>query len=409
MNKNRETEILSAGSLARRGIASIAHILGMEDTVRVQDPDIFATQGKNPRWFIRPFVDSFDRDGNPCKRQERIYLGRVSEVGKRQAITKKNEILARINKSQVVLQAQLKFGVLLDYYLDNHVRRPGKLSIATQTNYERLIESWIRPAWGEKQLCDMTNTLDIERWLVNLGNPRVVSVVKYSLTTEKVKAGMAQHTRADLRNLMSGVFTQARRWKLWNAENPMQFVDAGKKEIVRPRQKLTIEESRKLLESLPADVRQLCEMALHCGLRISEVLGLQWKHIDFVTGWAEIRQRFYRGNLDCPKTRGSVREVALGEIAMKLANRYPGAGHEDEFVFSVRTHEGHYVKAKYTRDDRDINQHFLRPAAKKLGVYYIGFGFHAFRAEAATAHAQSMGGMQTQRMLGHAHVDMTLH
>ena len=91
----------------------------------------------------------------------------------------------------------------------------------------------------------------------------------------------------------------------------------------------------------------------------------------------------------------------MGDLDVRLAGMYPGVGHEDEFVFSVRTHEGHYKTARAGPDDRAINQHFLRPAAKAKGVYYVGFGFHAFRREAVTAHAASIGGLQAQRMAGH--------
>lgn len=207
---------------------------------------------------------------------------------------------------------------------------------------------------------------------------------------------------------MHAIYNKARQWGLWRESNPAEFASAGRKEAARPHRKLTIEETRKLLDALPADVRTICETALYCTLRVSEALGLQWKHIDFVRGLILVRQRFYRGDLDMTKTRRSRRDVPMGDLAPELAHRYPGAGHEDEFVFSVQTHVGHYAKPRFTRDDRDINQHFLRPAAKALGVYYVGFGFHAFRREAVTEHAAVLGGLQAQRMAGHAHVDMTL-
>ena len=61
------------------------------------------------------------------------------------------------------------------------------------------------------------------------------------------------------------------------------------------------------------------------------------------------------------------------------------------------------------RDDRDLNQHFLRPAAISLGIYRQGFRFDAFSREAVTEHGQTMGSLQTQRMAGHATADMTQH
>lgn len=182
----------------------------------------------------------------------------------------------------------------------------------------------------------------------------------------------------------------------------------GRKRAVRERRKLTIEETRALLAELPADVRLICETALYCTPRISEVLGLQWKHIDFASGLILVRQRFYRGDLDILKSDGSARDVPMGELVRDLAAIYPGSGHEDEYVFSVRTHTNE-KKPRVSRDDRDILQHFLRPAAEKLGLYWKGFGFHAFRREAVTEHAEKIGAAQAQRMAGHSKADMTLH
>ena len=65
---------------------------------------------------------------------------------------------------------------------------------------------------------------------------------------------------------------------------------------------------------------------MFCTLRISEVLGLQWRHIDFTRGLIQVRQRFYRGNVDTVKSERSARDVPMGEFATDLAAIYPGAG-----------------------------------------------------------------------------------
>ena len=52
-------------------------------------------------------------------------------------------------------------------------------------------------------------------------------------------------------------------------------------------------------------------MAILGGMRPGEILALTW---ECLTGHcAEIRQRLYRGKVDVPKTRNSVRKVALSE------------------------------------------------------------------------------------------------
>ena len=208
---------------------------------------------------------------------------------------------------------------------------------------------------------------------------------------------------------MSGVFTKATEWKLWSGGNPVEHVHVGKKKTARSRRKLTIEETRLLLALLPPDVRIMCEVALYCTLRISEVLGLQWKHIDFKRGVLCVRQRYYRGDVDTVKSECSERDVAMGFLGEDLAALYPGAGHAEDYVFRVRTHLKREKAGRVCRDDRDINQHFLRPAAISLGVYSKGFGFHAFRREAVTELAKHLTANQTQRMAGHADADMSLH
>ena len=90
------------------------------------------------------------------------------------------------------------------------------------------------------------------------------------------------------------------------------------------------------------------------------------------------------------------------------------SGDPDHFVFGVATTPGHRrndggtPKSRICRDDRDIHQHFLRPAAKALGVYFPGFGFHSLRREAITNISREAGIEQASLMAGHSKLDMTL-
>ena len=66
-------------------------------------------------------------------------------------------------------------------------------------------------------------------------------------------------------------------------------------------------------------------------------------------------------------------------------------------------------KTAICRDDRDLNQHFLRPAAKSLGCYWKGFGWHALRREAVTAIGSVLGIGQAMRLAGHSTMEMSIH
>ena len=368
---------------------SIAQLLGIGNDMRVQNPTLRKTPGENPRWYIRPYVDRLQADGSIKRIKERVYIGSCAEMNKRKAQAEVTRAMAKLNNRQHVVQAQIRFGQLLDEYEKNYVLKPDNLSASTKGKYRTHIKNHIRPAFGELMMAEVT-TKRIDDWLA-----------------EKAKAGLSWATRMDLRNLLCGIFTQADKWGYWQEKNPALNVSVGKQRAVREKRKLTDEQTRHLLEALPEDVRLICMVALFCTLRISEVLGLQWKHVDFTRGVLMIRQRFYRGDLDEPKTRKAKRDVPMGRLADELRRRFPGKGHEADFVFSVKTHLGRWKESGVCRDDRDISRYFLRPAAKALGIYWTGFGFHAFRREAITAISATAGVGQAMNAAGHTKADMS--
>jgi integrase len=197
---------------------------------------------------------------------------------------------------------------------------------------------------------------------------------------------------------------QARGWKLYQDENPIQHVSVGRRRLVREKRKLTDDETRRLLAALPGDVRLMAMVALFAGLRISEVLGLQERHLDFVNGLINIDQRFYRGNVDTVKSQKAERSVPMGYLIDDL--RKVCMGDPERFVFSVQTHvtgKGH----RECRDDNSIRRYFLRPAAEAIGCYTTGFGWHALRREAVTAFNASLGVTQAMRLAGHSTADMS--
>jgi integrase len=114
-----------------------------------------------------------------------------------------------------------------------------------------------------------------------------------------------------------GIFTQASKWGYWQEKNPAIDGYVGKQRAVREKRKLTDEQTRQLLDALPEDVRLICMMALFCTLRISEVLGLQWKHIDWVRCAVRCASDFIAGIWTSPRRarrNGTFRWVSLLNI-----------------------------------------------------------------------------------------------
>src|SRR5713226_7775246 len=62
---------------AKRDRISISQLLRVGDDVRIQNPTLQQTTGRNPRWYIRPYVPIQTPDGRPENRIPRLAESRV--------------------------------------------------------------------------------------------------------------------------------------------------------------------------------------------------------------------------------------------------------------------------------------------------------------------------------------------
>jgi integrase len=352
---------------------------------RYQEPAL--KQTKNGVWYIRPWVDVI-KNGKVARAKKTITIG---AMGKREARTKVREIMSTINRADYVITSQINFGRFLDEYERLHV---DKQASSTRAKYRSHLKNHIRPAFEKLMLCDL-QSLTVQQWLD----------AKAELDAEG-NPKLSWATRTDIRNILSSIFTKAIEWGRWKDKNPIEPVHAGRKRAVREKRKLTDEQTRRLLAALPYDLRVACCVCLFCTLRVSEAFGLQELHLDFDKGIINVRQRWYRGDLDVCKNQTSERDLPMGYLANDLQNLCKGD--PDRFVFQIETHPQWGNKTGICRDDRDLNQHFLRPVAKSLGFYWKGFGWHSLRREAVTAIGSVLGIGQAMKMAGHTSSDMSI-
>jgi integrase len=183
-------------------------------------------------------------------------------------------------------------------------------------------------------------------------------------------------------------------------------VRSGQNYFVREKRLLSVEQMRALLAALPDRLRFLVLIQFGLGLRISETLGLRWRDIDFEEARVAIRRRWYRGDLseeDETKTESSNANLRLSAAMLaEFRLRYPGPHKREEFVFVGED-------GRTPPDDRDLLRFEFRPILKRLGLYYPGFGWHAFRRQNITWR-QQLGGatpLEAQKAARHASLDMT--
>ncbi|MBI3895651.1 MAG: tyrosine-type recombinase/integrase [Acidobacteria bacterium] len=195
------------------------------------------------------------------------------------------------------------FGTLAATWEKDYVERVvgGKPLVAASTKqkYRNHLHNHILPRWASTPISRF-RAKDVLDWL------QEESGSWYMMT--------------DLRNIMSGIFTKTQEWEVLpdTLANPIARVKLPKKWQVYEKRILTEEETVRVLARLHDPNLLICELCLATGARISEVTGLQVKHVNTEIGYVRIEQRHWRGDIDSPKTERSKRTLTLGTLAGRL-------------------------------------------------------------------------------------------
>jgi integrase len=165
------------------------------------------------------------------------------------------------------------------------------------------------------------------------------------------------------------------------------------------------EQVRQILVAVPEQFRVLFTTVALTGLRLGELLALQWKHVDFEKGRLRIQQSLWEGEIVPVKTRSSVRVLLFGEVlAGHLTDHLQRSAYigPEDFVFTNES--GGPLNPDVLR--RDV----LYSALDRSGIARPkrASGFHTFRHSAASFLNEQTGNLKlAQRFLGHADISTT--
>jgi integrase len=380
--RNLETTPYSSQQMAKQGQFDLVDFLlrGGGVNQRHQNPAL-QKRVDVPRayWYCRPVVPIKTETGI-IRKQRRIQLGFCDEVSKKQALTALREVMATINSGKGLLQSQIVFGRIIDKFEEGGL---PLLASSTQGKYGHYLAK-IRTAFG-KQQAHAVDTQSIQI-LIN-------------------SSGLGWWARQDLRNCLSAVFTYAADLGLWSEPNPCAKVKVGRKSTAREKRIPRGDQLTAFLDAIhdtkictAAVARTMALVAVVGGLRVSEVLGLQTRDLDPEAGTISIRRRWHRGDCAQPKSEASRRVKHIGPLAAELARLTAGKA-PTAFIF---TRDG------VPFDDRDLQQHIWKPAARKAQCDHPGFGMHSLRRLHIT-WLQHVGAstLEAMRSAGHTSASMT--
>jgi integrase len=159
----------------------------------------------------------------------------------------------------------------------------GELRVSTARSYLQIINSHIRPEWGEKTLNNVKPSA-VADWLKRMQCSAL--------------------TKAHIKAVMFRLFKKAMLWDLMNVQvNPMALVEV--RGISKRKKKpllLTLNQSVQVRESLPEPYRTMVVVAQCTGLRVSEILALKWGDVDFERLSMRVSRAVVRGIVDEVKT-----------------------------------------------------------------------------------------------------------
>ncbi|MHB1960620.1 MAG: tyrosine-type recombinase/integrase [Acidobacteriaceae bacterium] len=304
-------------------------------------------------------------------------------------------LLLKINGSEAyIAQRSPTFGTVLDKFITDErlkeikAQRPGEtvddgLKFSTTVGYLSVIKVHLRPSWSKVVLTDI-KPLEVQEWLKGLNlSPK---------TKQNIKA--AYHRMLELAML----------WELLPAQrNPLSLVEIkGGTRRKRKKVILTPEQFQQLCTLLEEPYLTMVIVAMCLGLRVSEILALQWTDFDFEAGTLMITRGTVHGRIGRVKTEYSEDEMpldpAFSEVLLKWRTLCPAS--EQDWVFPNPNTGGVWHSSV-------LQGEILVPAGKKIGIDRLGWHMfrHSYRSMLDACGAPI--GVQ-QKLMRHAQVSTTM-
>lgn len=314
----------------------------------------------------------------------------------------KAECLERLEKLKAVGSTAVRkctpamtFGEWMDFWYQTYCKNTLKKS--TQTTYEERIYKQIIPKIGHHPL-NQINTGTLEKFYAQLkSNGRLVKREIYGTgLSNSVIRSIHAHCRAALEKAVSEKLIR---------QNPAVGCKLPPKKSSEVKI-LSPEAMQKLLYQ--AQIEGFYEMFmldLATGLRRGEIVGLQWKDINFETGTLSVTKqvRYVKGQLviDPPKAKASERSIILPPPVLEMLKEYR------KTVNSIWLFPSPVKKEDVPRDPSACRKALAR-ILKRAGCEHVPF--HAMRHTfASNAFHYGMDVKTLASTIGHESVETTLN
>jgi integrase len=215
---------------------------------------------------------------------------------------------------------------------------------------------------------------------------------------------LSPKTRASIKGLLHRLFERAMFWEMVPiARNPIALVEVrgASKRSKRPII-LTSAQYLGLVEELASPYKEMVQVAMCLGLRVSEVLALQWNDFDFENLSLQVVRGVIHGRVSALKTEASEDELPLDEAFASLLCEWRVRAPEGIWVFTNPETGCPYHASP-------IQQDYIRAAGRRIGLAK-DIGWHTFRHTYRSFLDESGApiGVQ-QKLMRHAQIATTMN
>lgn len=297
----------------------------------------------------------------------------------------------------------------------NHVGISGRMTIAalvesyeqtelphkapsTQEQHEKILHDYIRVRWG-KSYVDEVRVLELKQWFIAVARENKLA----AQSVQKIK------------QVFGRLYAYGNENELIAANlNPVRAVNIRGIGMKRKSKVIVVppEIAWKIAMDLPIMRRTLVPLAATTGMRISEILGLQWGDIDWDAHIIHMNRTWLYGYVGEGKSDESRQPVAIGKRMTEFLSEWhretPHAAPTDWVFPSFK------LKGKKPISGSQFVKDYIRPRFIKYGLIDAAYrgraGLHAFRHSLATVliTEENVDPKTAQGILRHASSDITM-
>ena len=363
-------------------------------------------RGKNS--YRLTVSEGFDLNGNPMIHRKTVH------GSKKDAKVELAKFVTEVQNGLVVDGKSLRFSEFTEIWKRDYGSK--ELAPTTYKRYCRMLETRLLPYFGHFYINKIRPTNIMKFY--DLLEKDTQLVRKKGNNGSKTKKPLSGKTILEHHRLLRAMLHKAVYWQLIVA-NPAERVQAPKARKPK-RRSYDDEQTKILLENLEklsieeTKYKVAIILTVFTGVRLGELMGLEWQDIDFKNGIISInRSSQYLSDMGVftktPKTESSIREIAIPEFIISLLEEYKLWYEEQKSIYGEL----------WTNSDRLFVQADGKPmhpsSISKWFVRYVStiglpvINFHGLRhTNASLLVAQNVDIAVISARLGHAQISTTL-